>query len=85
MKILEEKRRAWMSAVRDHMTLSRDTGKPIPHLIDLLAKLKAARCAYFDEYREANRRENEEWRKRFSVATTSKNLDSDEASSNSVE
>ena len=70
---LEEKRRTWISAIRDHsdaVALSRDTGNPIPNLVDLLAKLKAARCAYFDEYLEAGRRQNEMYCERFVTVTS---------------
>lgn len=87
MMILEEKRRAWLSAIREHrdaVEISRDTGKPIPNLLALLAKLKAARCAYFDEYLEAHRHENEEFRRRCFVATTSEQLDPAKTRSNSA-
>lgn len=57
-----------MKAVRNHtdaVALRREKGEQIPHLMDLLAKLKAARCAYFEEYLKANRCEKEMWRNRF--------------------
>lgn len=77
-----------MSAIREHrdaVALSRDTGKPIPDLLALLAKLKAARRAYFEEYIETQRHENEEFRRRCFVATTSEQLDSAKTRSNSAD
>ena len=85
---LEEKRRAWLSAIREHrdaVALSRATGKPIPHLLALLAKLKSARCAYFEEYLEAQRHENEEFRRRHFIPTTSEQLDTAKTRSNSAD
>ena len=87
MMILEQKRRNWMNAVREHsdaVAQSRVTGKPIPHLMDLLANLKAARSAYFEEYLASSRHENEEWRKRFIIFTSSNHAESGEATPKNV-
>lgn len=71
MSTLEEKRMAWFNAVREHkdaVKLSRDTGEPIPNLLALLGALNTTRRAYFSEYLDVDKREDEEWRKRFVVA-----------------
>lgn len=68
MTTLEETRRAWMDAIHDHsdaVALSQNTGRPIPNLRELLANLRATRCAYFDNYLEVERRANEERRKKI--------------------
>lgn len=72
MSTLEEKRIAWLCAVRDHADaarLSRNTGEPIPNLLGLLGALNTTRRAYFSEYLNVDKRENEGWRKRFVVAS----------------
>lgn len=76
-----------MDAIRDHsdaVEVSRDTGKPIPNLSDLLAKLKAARCAYFDNYLEVERRANEEWYKKFVPTAGPRHLELNNVKSDSI-
>lgn len=68
-----------MSAIHDYsdaLKVSHDTGKAISNLLDLLAKLKSARRDYFNEYLAVSRQENEDYQKRYIIATTPEHVDS---------
>ena len=61
-----------MDAMREYSAaaaLSRDTGLPIPNIGNLLAKMRAARCAYMEQYLQVEKRENEERRKKIILLT----------------